>query len=207
MCFHQPFLNRVAEELPDADVLLGKPLPVRSAALFYETLRGPFDPARSLQWLIDTPGRMAGYLELARGLGTKLRISVEIDVGLHRGGVTTTEALDAILRANDCGYREKGNVLYVYTKKELEEIDKAERKQVTETFRVYYTPAANAVNMLKPVLSPEAQVAFSTAPTTGIESGAKDIGGNSQANATASASPTQAVREQPSSGARGAPAR
>jgi hypothetical protein len=30
----------------------------------------------------------------------------------------------------------------------------AERKMVTETFRVYYTPAANAVNMIKPVLSP-----------------------------------------------------
>src|SRR5690606_1532389 len=28
MVFHQPFLNAVAERFPDADVLLGKPMPV-----------------------------------------------------------------------------------------------------------------------------------------------------------------------------------
>jgi type IV pilus assembly protein PilQ len=95
--------------------------------------------------------------------------------------VTVKEALEAILKANDCGYREQGNVIYVYTKKELEQIEKDERKQVTETFRVYYTPAANAVNMIKPVLSAEAQVSFTTPATHGIESGGKDVGGNSHA--------------------------
>ena len=118
-------------------------------------------------------------LQLERNILASKEVRGTVTANLY--DVTVKEALDAILRANDCGYREKGNVLYVYTKKELEEIDKAERKQVTETFRVYYTPAANAVNMLKPVLSPEAQVAFSTAPTTGIESGGKDVGGNSHA--------------------------
>ena len=96
--------------------------------------------------------------------------------------VTVKEALEAILRANECGYREQGNVIYVYTKKELEQIEKDERKTVTETFRVYYTPAANAVNMIKPVLSAEAQVSFTTPATSGIESsGGKDAGGNSHA--------------------------
>ena len=38
-----------------ADILLGKPLPVRSAQLFYQQHSGPFDPAKQLQWLIDTP--------------------------------------------------------------------------------------------------------------------------------------------------------
>ncbi len=35
MSFHQPFLNHDAVQFPQADILLGKPLPVRSAELFY----------------------------------------------------------------------------------------------------------------------------------------------------------------------------
>lgn len=98
MSFHQPFLSQDAARFRDADLLLGKPLPVAAAAHFYRTLRGGFDPARRLQWLIDTPQRLAQYLELARGLGTPLRISIEIDVGLHRGGVETAETLAAMLK-------------------------------------------------------------------------------------------------------------
>ena len=46
MSFHQPFLNLDALSFPNFDVLLGKPLPVGSAALFYRDLRaGGFDPA------------------------------------------------------------------------------------------------------------------------------------------------------------------
>ncbi|MGH8453320.1 MAG: DSD1 family PLP-dependent enzyme [Nevskiales bacterium] len=97
MAFHQPFLNEEARMFPNADILLGKPLPVRSAQLFYEQHKGRFDPSRQLQWLIDTPERLQQYLELARGLGTRLRINIEIDVGLHRGGVQDTGQLDALL--------------------------------------------------------------------------------------------------------------
>ena len=32
MLFHQPFINQVAANVPDADILLGKPLPVTAAA-------------------------------------------------------------------------------------------------------------------------------------------------------------------------------
>src|SRR2546423_10355506 len=44
------------------------------------------------------------------------------------------------------------------------------------------TPAANAAVMIKPVLSEGAQVAFSTAAISGIETGSKDAGGNSHSN-------------------------
>ena len=37
--------------------------------------------------------------------------------------VTIREALDAILKANGYGYREKGNFIYVYTAKELADIE------------------------------------------------------------------------------------
>lgn len=82
--------------------------------------------------------------------------------------VTIREALDAILQANGCGYREKGNFIYVYSAKELAEIEKAERKTVTEVFRLHYTPAANAANMIKPALSKEGQVAMSVAAVKGL---------------------------------------
>lgn len=97
MAFHQPFLNHDAARFPDADILVGKPLPVRSAQLFYAQHRGPFDPARQLQWLLDTPERLGQYLALAQGLGTRLRINIELDVGLHRGGVKDHAGLEQML--------------------------------------------------------------------------------------------------------------
>ena len=97
MSFHQPFLNIDVEVFPDFDILMGKPLPVHSASLFYEKLRGPFDPSRQLQWLIDTPARLQQYLQLAQGLGTRLRANIEIDVGLHRGGVDSNATLGQML--------------------------------------------------------------------------------------------------------------
>jgi D-serine deaminase-like pyridoxal phosphate-dependent protein len=98
MVFHQPFLNVVAREFPDADVLLGKPMPVQAVRRFYaEAGPGPFDPARQLQWLVDTPARLLEYRALARELGVHLRINAEIDVGLHRGGLPEPAALRALL--------------------------------------------------------------------------------------------------------------
>jgi type IV pilus assembly protein PilQ len=95
--------------------------------------------------------------------------------------VTIREALDAVLKANGFAYREKGNFIYVYTAKELAEIEKSERQMATEVFRLHYTPAANVTNIIKPALSTEGQVSFTTAAITGIESSTKDAGGNTHA--------------------------
>ncbi|HEY8667327.1 MAG TPA: secretin and TonB N-terminal domain-containing protein [Tepidisphaeraceae bacterium] len=95
--------------------------------------------------------------------------------------VTVREALDAILHSNGYAYREKGNFIYVYTAAELAEMDKASRVMKTEVFHLYYTPAANAANMVKPVLSNGAQVALTTPATAGLTSGTSDTGGNNQA--------------------------
>lgn len=98
MVFHQPFLNVVAREFPDADVLIGKPMPVMAARRFYAELgAAAFDAATQLQWLVDTPERLAQYQNLARELGVRMRINAEIDVGLHRGGLQSPEALAGLL--------------------------------------------------------------------------------------------------------------
>lgn len=97
MAFHQPFLNAEAQAFAQSDILLGKPMPVGAAAAFYRVHRGAFDPARQLQWLVDTPERLREYLALAQGQALRLRINIEIDVGLHRGGVSSIESLQAML--------------------------------------------------------------------------------------------------------------
>ncbi|MCC2637180.1 MAG: Alanine racemase domain protein [Moraxellaceae bacterium] len=98
MVFHQPHLNTLARALPQSDLLLGKPMPVNAAATFYRTLGATaFQPARQLQWLIDSPERLQEYLQLAQTLGTKLRVNLEIDVGLHRGGLASPAELKPLL--------------------------------------------------------------------------------------------------------------
>lgn len=97
MAFHQPFLNQHARQFPEADILLGKPMPVRSAQRFYERHRGLFEPERQLQWLVDAPGRMIDYLGLARAQNLQLGINIELDVGLHRGGVVAGPELAFLL--------------------------------------------------------------------------------------------------------------
>jgi len=102
MLFHQPFVNLVAMEEPGADVLLGKPMPVKAAARFYDELgTTSFNPAKQLQWLIDTPERLQEYQALAGARGQSMRINLELDVGLHRGGLTDPAGLKAILETID----------------------------------------------------------------------------------------------------------
>ena len=102
MVFHQPFLNLVAAELPMADVLLGKPMPASAAARFYDHLgTGDFDPAKQIQWLIDTPKRLEEYKALANARGLPLRINIELDVGLHRGGLSDPAELRPLLAMID----------------------------------------------------------------------------------------------------------
>jgi D-serine deaminase-like pyridoxal phosphate-dependent protein len=99
MLFHQPFINQVARQLPQADVLLGKPMPVAAAANFYRAYDGQgFDAARQLQWLIDSPARLRQYQQLAQQLGVSMRINIELDVGLHRGGVKGDSDLAEMLK-------------------------------------------------------------------------------------------------------------
>jgi len=98
MLFHQPFINKVAAQLPDTDILLGKPMPVAAAKNFYAAFAGgAFDTTTQLRWLLDTPERARQYAELAASLRQPMQACVEIDVGLHRGGIQTDEDLIALL--------------------------------------------------------------------------------------------------------------
>ncbi len=97
MSFHLPFLLADVKRFPDADILLGKPLPVAAAAQFYRDYQAPFNPAKQLHWLIDTPERLKQYLNLAQQQQLSLQVCIELDVGLHRGGVDNDTALFEML--------------------------------------------------------------------------------------------------------------
>jgi len=100
MVFHQPFINDIAQRFPNADILLGKPIPVKAAERCYQLLKqneSKFDSEKNLQWLIDTPSRAEQYLALAKTLNIKMNLNVELDVGLHRGGLKSFAELDVIL--------------------------------------------------------------------------------------------------------------
>jgi len=99
MVFHQPDMNLLARSgLRDVDMLLGKPMPINAVREFYrEKTPGDFRPSQQVQWLIDTPERLNQYLQFARERGEVLRINIEIDVGLHRGGVDTLATLEKML--------------------------------------------------------------------------------------------------------------
>jgi len=101
MVFHEPDLRILASSgLGGMDMLLGKPMPVAAAREFYGAIRPAwnFDPSRKVQWLIDGPERLKQYLALAKGKKLLMRINIEIDVGLHRGGITGMEQLDEMLK-------------------------------------------------------------------------------------------------------------
>tara|TARA_B110000503_G_scaffold18803_1_gene27865 strand:+ start:14400 stop:15683 length:1284 start_codon:yes stop_codon:yes gene_type:complete len=98
MLFHQPFINEVVVSSPQVDILLGKPQPVAAARNFYQQFPGgEFNPQRQLRWLLDTPERVVQYDELAHSLGQNMQVCIELDVGLHRGGVHSDEQLLAML--------------------------------------------------------------------------------------------------------------
>ena len=98
MLFHQPFINQVAAHFPHTDILLGKPMPVNAAGNFYRQFEeGDFEPSSQLRWLLDTPARASEYAQLAQDLNQRMLACIEIDVGLHRGGVRNDAELIAVL--------------------------------------------------------------------------------------------------------------
>jgi D-serine deaminase-like pyridoxal phosphate-dependent protein len=92
MVFNAPMLKAMATARLDGDYLLGKPLAVAEMAQVIDAV-----PASSVQWLIDTPRRLTQYVEVAKAKGVTLRANLEIDVGLHRGGFATAQALSEVL--------------------------------------------------------------------------------------------------------------
>lgn len=94
MVFSAEMLLQLLPQRAGADYLMGKPLPASEFARVID--KAGAEAASRVQWLVDTPERLARYGEVARTRGLNWRANLEIDVGLHRGGFTDPQALAAV---------------------------------------------------------------------------------------------------------------
>jgi len=106
--------------------------------------------------------------------------------------VTFHEALDAILQQNGCGYKEKGNFIYIYTLDQLRKIQDAERKLSHKLFKLNYVTADDASTFVTPLLSSAGSIAISGAASPGFQPSMSDGGANSNAHGD-----TMVVRDYP----------
>ena len=95
MVFNGATLEQVGAARPQADLLLGKPLPAMQVADFVKRHAGDEAPSAQPQFLADSGERLAQLIDIARANGRKLRVNFEIDVGLHRGGFASDQDLAA----------------------------------------------------------------------------------------------------------------
>lgn len=95
MVFHLPHIAEILQAFDQADILLGKPMPIRAVELFYQSTT---QQNIHIQWLIDDVARLQQYLQFAQQFNLSLNINIEIDVGLHRGGVQNSQQFVALLQ-------------------------------------------------------------------------------------------------------------
>ena len=95
MVFSEPLLTEILTELSSdsLDIFLGKPLP---AAVFMRLTA--YDQSTSVHWLSDTKERLNEYLSYAQQQSTQIKISLEIDVDLHRGGFQSIDNFSDVVR-------------------------------------------------------------------------------------------------------------
>lgn len=102
MCFHVPFLVQIQNAYPNADILFGKPMPAAAFEALVSS-RSSSDVSSSasslsnIQWLIDSPKRLKEYEATARENQQVIRVNLEINVGLNRGGFELDRSFDDAL--------------------------------------------------------------------------------------------------------------
>lgn len=87
MVFNGVMLDAMVAAHPAADVLTGRPLPAAQVDAFVRRHGRDPAPAAHPQWLVDSPARLAQYAAVARAHAAPMRLNLEIDVGLRRGGL------------------------------------------------------------------------------------------------------------------------
>lgn len=99
LLLHLPFLPALLEAIPTADVLVGKVQPTAAVSRFFDEIPKAARAAAAsrVRFLVDGRARLDELAALAARLSLTLQAGVEIDVGLHRGGVRRPGDLPAVL--------------------------------------------------------------------------------------------------------------
>ena len=90
-------------------------------------------------------------IQFQKNIITSRNVTATINANLF--DVTLDEALHAILEVNGFGYRSEGNFIYIYTQTELEEIEARKRRRESRTYELDHIAAADAREMIEPLLS------------------------------------------------------
>ncbi|MCD2172800.1 alanine racemase [Rhizobium sp. C4] len=95
MSFDLPVTQAVLQAFPDADILFGKPMPTAALDVFLSALTPAAlaDFAARTVLLADDLERVEQLAQLAAARKIRLRIALEVDVGMHRGGLATPTAV------------------------------------------------------------------------------------------------------------------
>ncbi|MCB1704526.1 MAG: alanine racemase [Halioglobus sp.] len=100
MLFSIDYLKTICLRTEYVDVLLGKPMPAIAVADFYAGRGGHAyhtGTVADIQWLIDNLQRLREYAAIAEQQQLPLRINLELDIGIRRGGFDDLPALRAAL--------------------------------------------------------------------------------------------------------------
>lgn len=95
MLFHLPHILKIKAEFKDSDLLMGKPMPIQALDHLFKQNR---EVIAEVQWLIDSEQRLEQYLNFAHQHHVKLKLNLEIDIGLHRGGFNDLTLFKKVLK-------------------------------------------------------------------------------------------------------------
>lgn len=95
MVFDEKFLLEITHHFPNADILLGKPLPALGTNKTLKQIS--HSNGSKIRWLVDNNERLHNYESIAVQRQQTLQINLEIDIGLHRGGFTPDKRLSRAL--------------------------------------------------------------------------------------------------------------
>jgi D-serine deaminase-like pyridoxal phosphate-dependent protein len=100
LLLHLPFLPALLARFPAAQVLVGKNQPIAAVKTFFDGLASNADRADAagrVTFLVDGTTRLGELVALANAMQLQLQVGVEIDAGLHRGGVRRPSDLPPVL--------------------------------------------------------------------------------------------------------------
>lgn len=99
LVLHLPFLSDLLAAFPGADVLMGKVHLVSAVRRFFRALdaAAQMDAAARVTFLAASAADCDGFAAIATELGVRLRIAIEVDVGLRRSGVGDPSGLPPLL--------------------------------------------------------------------------------------------------------------
>ncbi len=96
MVFDERLLMKMLAQFPQGDFLLGKPLPALGAQKIL--VSSERQKTKSIRWLVDSNQRLMNYAQLATTRKHTMRVNLEIDLGLHRGGFSSDQSLSEALK-------------------------------------------------------------------------------------------------------------